>query len=211
MTLDPTLRERLWSSRYRKELEQQARKNAYLNDDGSAEDLFQDMSIHVWMNAVENFDPKRVTYKDTSSEQGMIESFNAFFHWKLKNFLANAAEHRDTVKQTEQREKTVRGDQSVGGDDDGEGSSLFEMLEGGTQGPVAENMDFQQMLHSLPPNLSGALSYIVNNLDADNQTEVWKNVRSQYGLTKNLLYNALMEEPEFLDFISEAPTSRFTE
>lgn len=210
MALDNATATRLWNTRYRKQLEDTAFKNKYLNEFGDPEEMFGDMQIHVWMKAVQNFDASKVTYS------GDLErSFNAFFTTILGQFLANQAAHQKTGPQ--QWEKNKRSLDAPIKKDDEEGANLLEVLENAKDGSDPDLMgDLQRVLHALPPELEAPLEYIIQNGERGDISQVMNDIRAKgdageasfqdpttrKGWTRTRLLNALMEEAEFVEFIT---------
>lgn len=198
MALDKATADRLWNSRYFKELKDQSFKNKNMHETEDPDDMFGDMALHVWTKAVQAFDPSKTNFAGGDTDR----AFNAFFHQILNQFLANQMAHRNTEKQKYIRTKQKSLDAPVKKDDEGDGSTLMELVEQ-TQDKSDPDVqrDIQNMLHALPKELGGALEYIIEHADRGNINKVMEDVREQFGFTRTRLLNALMEEPEFVDFI----------
>jgi hypothetical protein len=212
MALDPQIAKRLWESRYRKELEVFARKNAHLHEYKDAEDLFHDMVIGVWMKAVDLFDPSRVTYlkldpSDPNYLKNYERAFNAIFTTTLIGFLDNLKSHRDTGKQQWMR-KVRRLDTPLSTDDDDEGATLLDTLSAATDDGDRENTEaFQDMLGAIPEELREPLKFMVDNLERGNTSAVWDELRQRFidpqtkkGWTKTRFINALFNNEEFVEW-----------
>lgn len=197
MALDKETAQQLWNERYKDELERFAFKNKYLHDTGDPEDLFQDMWINVWAKAVNAFDASKVTYSGD-----MDRAFNAFFTNILNQYMANLAKHKDTGKQQWERSIKSGDEPSKGGEDD-EGPSIFDRLEGaGSDGDPDLQHDLENLYNALPDDLAEPLKYIIEHADNGNISQIMKDIREKWGWTQTRLFNALSEEPEFVEFIT---------
>jgi len=197
--LDPEIAKRLWSSRYKEELKNYAFKNKFLNEFHDPEDLFQDMSINVWMKAVNTFDAKAITFTNN-----VDRSFNAYFHQILFRYLTNLKTHKETGKQEYLRKKRSLDAPLKGRDEEGQKRTLLDKLPAFIDSDPETVGDFNRLLNSLPPKLSEILTYLVENMHPGNTGEVLKEIRSNWGLTTTRLFNALMDEPAFVEFVSGA-------
>lgn len=198
MALDKETAQRLWDDRYRKELESFAFKNKYLHPTGDPEDLFQDMWINVWTKAVNYFDADKTTYAGSDVDR----AFNAFVTNIMNQFFANLAKHQDTGKQ--QWNRGLRSaDEQLRSDEGDAGPSLLDRIEdmslADSDPEVA--LDLERLYDSLPSELSEPLKYIVEHGDRGNMSQVMKDIRDKWGWTKSRLFNALIEEPEFVEFV----------
>lgn len=199
MALDSDLAQRLWNERYREELLNVARKNRYLHEDQDPDDLFQDMAVHVWLKSVNTFDADAVTFTNDVGR-----AFNSYLHQWLARYLANLSTKRETGKQTYFREKRRDLDAPSRGKEEGEeGATLLDRIADERKYDPEVAADLQMLYTRLPENLSGALQYIIDNIERGNLNKVMKDVRSKWGLTTKRLFNALMDEPEFVDFVTQ--------
>lgn len=196
MPLDTQLADKLWTDRYQKELKDFAYKNRYLNEFNDPEDMFQDLAINVWMKATSAFKQDSVTYTTDP-----VRAFNSFFTTILNQYLANLAAHRQTGKQDWLRTQ-VQHDRPLSREE--EGATLLDTVE--SDDNFFENMqqsrDFTKMVESLDPQLEEILKFIVENWEPGGQGDLWKQIRNRWGLTKQQLFNKLVEEPEFVDFVT---------
>jgi len=197
MALDQAAAQRLWDDRYRKELENFAFKNKYLHETGDPEDMFQDMAIQVWMKAVNAFDASKTTY----AGEDVDRAFNAFFTRILNQFLANQAHHRETGKQ-QYFQKGRSTEDPMGGEEGG--PTLMDRLQDLSEQDKDREaqMDLERMYHALPENLSEPLKYIVEHADRGNFSQIMKEIRERWGWTQTRLFNALIEEPEFVELVT---------
>lgn len=196
MALDKETAQQLWNERYRDELQSYSFRNKYLHPTKDPEDLFQDMAINVWLKAVNAFKPEKVTYTDD-----LDRAFNSFFTNILNQFLANLKKHQDTGKQ--QWERSIKsGDEPTKGDE-ADGPSLFDRMQGVTDEEDPDTvMDLQNLYTALPDDLAEPLKYIIEHADHGNISQIMKDVRDKWGWTQTRLFNALSEEPEFVEFIT---------
>lgn len=195
MALDKETAQQLWNERYKSELERFSFKNKYLHPTGDPEDLFQDMWINVWAKAVNAFDVSKTTYAGDDWKR----AFNAFVSNILNQYMANLAKHRDTGKQ--QWERSVKsGDEQTKGDES-DGPSIFDRLSGDTDADPDRQHDLEALYNNLPEDLVEPLKYIIEHADNGNITQIMKDIREKWGWTQTRLFNALIEEPEFVEFI----------
>lgn len=211
MALDPALAQQWWDERYEKQLEQFARKNAYLHEFKDPEDLFQDMVIGVWMKAVDLFDPSRVSYLNLDPEspdyaKNLRQAFNAVFTTTLNGFLANLATHRGTGKS--KWEKSVKSLESPLGGSGGEdgGATLLDVISDAEKDP---NMmgDLSRMLRGVSKELRSPLGFIIHNLERGGSTGIWDQLRDRFvdpvtgkGWTKTRFINSLYADPVFMEW-----------
>lgn len=197
MALDKETAQRLWDDRYRQELESFSYKNKYLHPTGDPEDLFQDMWINVWTKAVNYFDADKTTFAGGDVDR----AFNAFVHQIMNQYFANLKKHQETGKQ--QWERSVKSADEPMRGEEGEGPTLLDRFEDLTRADEDPELaiDLQNLYNSLPEDLAEPLRYIVEHAEAGNFSQVMKDIRDKWGWTKTRLFNALIEEPEFLEFV----------
>jgi DNA-directed RNA polymerase specialized sigma24 family protein len=195
MALDQATAQRLWNSRYAKELQDYAFKNKYLNEFQDVSDMFQDMYLGVWKKSIDSFDETKTNFAGGNVER----AFNAFFHQILNQFLANQAAHKDTGKQKWiQDQKSLNAPASSSED---EGSrTLMDLVEHVQGNDHETEMDLDRLMKGLPKNLSEPLQFIIENAGRGNINEVMDQVRQQWGWTKTRLFNELIKYPIFTEF-----------
>lgn len=200
MALDSVVARELWDKRYKKELENFAFKYKHLNEFGDPQDMFQDMSINVWMKAIDNFKQESVTFTEN-----VERAFNSFFTTILQQYIANLMKHRQTGESKYFRTNIERGDRPLKGEE-GEGSTtLMDTLSDPESLPriFQESADFEKMVNSLDPTLEQILRFIVQEYEPGGKGELWQEIRNRWGLTRNQLFNQLLEEKEFVDYVLE--------
>lgn len=204
MALDPQVARRLWDERYRNYLQAVARKNSYLNEFNDPEDLFQDLSIHVWMKAVKAFDAESVTYTTDVNR-----AFNSFLETIKGQYLSSLSSHSKTGPQDMIR-KQVSLDKPVDTGGGEEGERFIDMLPTESQDP-SDRGELEAAMEGLPPELREPLTFIIDNASKGDFSKVMDEVRERWpGLTQRRLYNAILEQPKFLRFLSELPMTEYT-
>lgn len=207
MALDKYLAQKLWDERYREQFEAFAFKNKYLHETGDPEDMFQEMWIKVYAKAVEKFDMSKVTYlKNTNvqSEEALIaatvRAFNAFVTTIMNQYFANLKTKSETGKQ-QWTQQLKSGDERMKGEE-GEGPTLLERVPNLMNPDPDTQADLETLYHNLPEDLAEPLRYIIQNAVPGKMSETMKEIRDKWGWTQTRLFNALLEEPEFVEFVT---------
>lgn len=197
--LDQNTADRLWAERVEPTLRKVSYQYRYLEPDNSAEDLFQDLAVEVWLKTVEKFDMSKVKYT-SDLDRAVYSLFQTNLNHILRNLqIRYNTEHATTTRGLGRLNRSVDFD---------EGVTLLDVLpsEQDLVNDTQERLAFEAMVNSLDPALEDILRFVItwDEPGPGSRSNLWGEVKNRWGLDSDEVFEQLVDEPEFMEYMQQA-------
>ena len=192
------LADSLWQNRYERVVSDTAYKYSWLEGrEGRHDDMKQEIALHVWIPAIQNFDMQKVRYTDD-----LERAFNSYFQMRLTSFLMRRKRDRNLGQGLMDRSTVPLVYES--------GEEAFE----GTVDPsdlaaeIVSDVDYRRMMDEVDPEVEKIIRFMVDWMEVEHfgerfetsRRKMWSAVQQQFGFNKNDVIRMLAKEPAFVQY-----------